>query len=71
MVGCTSIKLNLSAWESEARGIPFENQTSEEIHSRELSPLLQPRAVGYKRFAQILRSKDVIKLTSWRHPRDG
>lgn len=70
VAACTTVKLNLNAWEAAARGIPYRNRTSREIHTRDLNPLRRPWDVGYGTFAEMLSRRDVLKLTSWRHPRD-
>jgi hypothetical protein len=69
IAACTTVKLNLNAWEAAARGVPFGNRTSQEIHTRDLNPLRRPRDIGYRRFGEMLSSRNVVKLTSWRHPR--
>ncbi len=70
VAGCTTIKLNINFWEAAAQGVRFTIDGPEDIHNRKLSPLKMPRAVGYRRFIGMLASRDVLKFTSWRHPRD-
>lgn len=68
IVACSTLKATLNLATARSLGLTFDITAANQIHDRQHNLLLQPRDIGYPRFARILADPTWLKFAFVRDP---